>query len=176
MLQKTGDSDLAAMIAHELGHRIGLSNSLSSTCNSIMRLADRQQDGTYKMGHRITANDVRHVYYNFRYDMRQFCTDTDDKKNFLDEDENVSPTCYDMDGDGATNCQGDCDDYDPSLTYDCHYYDPDPYSPPGGGDPCYREYECTDYWTCVDGECEYEGRSCGWTSYCRCGYNTYCSY
>lgn len=174
--QQLTPEELAAVIAHEIAHPYGLGNAYinGSGCEratTIMRgvTADRGRPAVME----VQERDVYQM--NVFWSMRETCCANAEGRQTIGED-----GCSDGDGDGVSVCDGDCDDFDPSLTYDCRYYDPEPYYPPDGGSACHQEYQCTDFWVCGEDangyNCEYNGSECEWTSYCRCGYNTYCSY
>jgi len=64
MLTKMSPSDLGGLFAHELGHRIGLSNK--NCAGTIMQRADEQPDGTFKMRQAtVGAQDVHMSRINY---------------------------------------------------------------------------------------------------------------
>jgi hypothetical protein len=178
--QQLTEEELAAVIAHEIAHPYGLGNAYRSgsgceRATTIMRgaTADRGRPAVLD----VQERDVYQM--NVFWNSRQACCANAEGRQTIEED-----PCLDGDADGVSVCDGDCDDFDPSLTYDCSYYSPEPGPTPGGGGgggSCYREYECTEYWTCGEDAygygCEYQGVECGQTGYCQCGgYYTYCPY
>ncbi|MGH9901015.1 MAG: hypothetical protein ACRD68_04150, partial [Pyrinomonadaceae bacterium] len=154
---------VAARIAHELGHRIGLSNAVSSCgLQSIMSDGTTSETGV-RASINITANDVRASNRNFDPNTRGQCTslggtgrtgeacqDNDnDGFNTCNGDQNDADpnvTCIDSDADGICGTR-DCDDFNPSVAFDadgdgycypddCNDYDPNTYP---GADICNTE-------------------------------------
>ena len=103
----------------------------------------------------VQPNDVAQVNRQNNPATRPACTSQTTPSNAS------SMVCEDNDADGVTACDGDCDDFDASRSYDCYYYDP---SPQGG---CYYRYQCSDYYECRYNEesgsyydCRYIGSGC----------------
>lgn|GEM_PF-4802383 len=141
---------LAAVVAHEFGHDRGLADAYkqSSGCQNADTIMG--DNGKYK---KVEQRDVYQMNKNFN-DRGQCCAATLNNPH--------AQVCLDQDADGVTTCDGDCDDSDPSITYDCYYYDPEPQ---GGG--CYNRYQCYDYYECNYHEetgsyynCRYIGSAC----------------
>lgn len=146
---------VAAVIAHEMGHDRGLADAytVSSGCNNATSIMG--DNGKYKT---VEQRDVYQMNKNYN-DRSQCCAATISQPH--------AQVCLDQDADGVTDCDGDCDDNDPSITYDCYYSDPN--SSPT--QYCYNEYTCYDYYNCADygdhTDCQYMGTDCYWDgNYC----------
>lgn len=100
---------LSAVIAHELAHGRGLGNAYEqgSGCANADTIMGSSNNHT-----EVRDRDVYQM--NKNYDSQAQCCG--DASNDPGADVNA---CVDGDGDGVTTCDGDCNDYDPSLTYDC---------------------------------------------------------
>jgi hypothetical protein len=130
MLYRMDMDDLQALVAHELGHRVGLGNNIDvgdcSTAASIMHrlLEDPNRPGPPSMiimagGYKVvTASDVAQSNRWFQ-NRSENCTLNDPR---------VNGDCWDNDQDGVTNCDGDCNDSNAGLIYDC--------TGGGGGSEC----------------------------------------
>ncbi len=150
-----GSGNLEAILEHELGHRLGLADATGTVAcggsTSIMR--GHQPGNCTQVVQNIQPSDVAQVNRNADPNTRSSCTGTAPPTAFVQEE--PGPECPDNDFDGVTTCAGDCDDFDPSYTYDCSYYQ---YQYP----ECYARYEVTDYYYCTSnngGEtwsCRYE--------------------
>lgn len=82
------------------------------------------QSGTLVMTQAtVSAQDVRMSRVNYSAAMRATFSKLDAQINYLDSEGDAGGSCRDVDGDGVTDCAGDCDDYNFSHSYDC-----------GGGD------------------------------------------
>jgi hypothetical protein len=156
-------------IAHEVGHAIGVKNT--TNCASIMQGANTNGTRPYN---NVTSRDVDMVNKQFNSATRGGCLGSifDAPGTEADSGEN---TCVDMDNDGWTVCDGDCNDNDASLAFNCQingctdndgdgwcsnedcddydsgvqtcntYYDPYPYYNPPSYQ-CYAYYLVTDYY------------------------------
>lgn len=122
MLYRMNMADLQALIAHEIGHRLGLANSenggpgCSTTGPTIMRESreDPARPGPPSMvimdGRIITASDVVQVNRFFQ-NRDQNCTITNTALTGSD--------CTDYDEDDVSTCDGDCNDLDPNSATNC---------------------------------------------------------
>jgi hypothetical protein len=125
---------LSAVIAHELAHGRGLGNAYEqgSGCANADTIMGSNNNHT-----EVRDRDVYQM--NKNYDSQaQCCGDVTN-----DPGASVN-ACVDGDGDGVTTCDGDCNDYDPSLTYDCS----------GGGGGCeigWCDNGCV--WSCATSSC-----------------------
>jgi hypothetical protein len=163
-------------IAHETGHAIGLRetrfNATTNAWNCVSIMAGANATGTRDYNN-VTARDVDNVNKQFNPATRSNCTATiAGQVTEVDKGDN---TCVDMDGDGWTVCDGDCNDNDPNLVSNCQtngctdmdgdgwcndtdcddfdsavqscntYYDPYPYYNPPSYQ-CYAYYRVTDYY------------------------------
>jgi hypothetical protein len=138
-------NDLTGRVAHELGHRLGLTHA-TQNCPSVMRVSN--VDGTRAAGtNNVGPTDVLQVNNNLRDDKRPGCNGS--LSNTSDEDDEAGGDSggggcesIDADGDGFNSCV-DCNDnhYDPSNNCD-------PSDGGGGGCTscdCYYEYGYIDY-------------------------------
>lgn len=154
--QNLDDEELCLLLQHELGHSIGLDDD--DRCYTIMGPA--VNDGSCRssaMARAIQAQDVESVRQHFAN--YRGCTGT------LSDSVVSRSNCADNDSDGVTTCDGDCDDFDYSNTYDCYYFDPQPtYPPQEPPRQCYREYRCYDYYVCTEyggqTDCSYDSTEC----------------
>ena len=109
-----GDPDVfSAAVAHELGHDRGLGNAYqpASGCSGADSIMNN--NGTYK---NVRDRDVFQMNTNFNDSTRgQCCGD------HVGNDPGATTLCYDEDYDGVTTCAGDCNDYDPWMTYSCQF-------------------------------------------------------
>ncbi|HYE13446.1 MAG TPA: hypothetical protein VD968_03280 [Pyrinomonadaceae bacterium] len=137
--------NLEAILKHEFGHRFGLANAVGSaacgTSTSIMR--GHAPGGCTMVVQEIQPSDVAQVRRNFDPSTRPTCTEPGGAASPMQEE--TGPSCPDNDFDGVTTCDGDCDDFDPSYTYDCYY---NYYQYP----ECYARYEVTDYYYCTSSD------------------------
>ena len=168
---------IAALVAHELGHRIGLANAGPNTrcpkANTIMRGYNSQTRCQVVVN--VQPRDVFMSNRNFDPNpdtgRDTFCTALGDSGSVdTENDEHKDDEyCLDDDEDGVSTCEGDCDDYDAGYSFDCPYfYDPEPdysyYYPYR----CYHYYDCYDRYTCSEAEgvegggrtCRYQGTDC----------------
>jgi hypothetical protein len=147
--------NLEAILEHEIGHRLGLAEATNTAnCGSNNTIMNGHYPGGCTMLHPdIQPSDVAQVNRNSDPSTRPSCTGTAPATAFIPDEQ--GPSCPDNDFDGVTTCDGDCDDFDPSYTYDCYYYG---YQYP----ECYDRYMVTDYYYCTSnngGEswsCRYE--------------------
>jgi hypothetical protein len=103
---------ISSRSAHEMGHGIGLDNVSSSFCTSIMNSAVAGSSCSQNATTTIQPSDVASSNQNANDATRSSCSSTDP---------NSPPqgggggggggeTCHDNDGDGYTDCAGDCND------------------------------------------------------------------
>lgn len=120
-------------IAHELGHPLNVTNA--DGCDSSFTIMGGYNPMTgFRYNNTIFARDVDAAQRNALN--RPTCT-----MSYLDDRGDEPPECSEMDfdEDGMTGCDGDCNDLDPFVTFECN---------PGGGPTCtFQTYE--DPW--VDG-------------------------
>jgi len=173
-------------VAHEMGHAIGLKNvgynTTTNAWNCVSIMAGANNNGTRDYNN-IPATDVDKVNKQFDASTRPNCTSTMAAPTTeVDKGDN---NCVDMDGDGWTVCDGDCNDNDPNLVSNCQtygctdidgdgwcndtdcddydssvqscntYYDPQPYYNPPSYQ-CYAYYRFTDYY-------QYSGEGNTWS-------------
>lgn len=143
-----GAEDMAAMMAHEIGHRIGLAHS--SECNgSIMMGSVTHSDGTISAAHSyIESWDVYTSNRQFNYNTRSECTATDDLKDEPFDDQAQIESGGDGGSGGGDSGGGSGSTCFPQYVESCGYNDScsmyDEYSGTcyGGGG-----YDwCTGYW------------------------------
>ena len=155
-------------VAHEIGHGIGLENT--EGCISIMTPPNANGTRNYN---NVTTRDVDMVNKQFNDSTRPNCASS--INNPVENEDRGENNCVDMDGDGWTVCDGDCNDSDPNLIFNCQpvgctdidgdgwcndtdcddydasvqscntYYDPYPYYNPPSYQ-CYAYYSVTDYY------------------------------
>jgi hypothetical protein len=129
---------IAGIITHELGHPLGLANSLDRTATPNVSVMQGYQGDCVAVTSSPRPNDVAQV--NRHSTLRDTCTQSQGgTTNIEDEFEGA---CEDRDGDGWSTCDGDCDDYDPynscsQPTYTYSY--------------CYSNYLVTDHYISWDG-------------------------
>jgi hypothetical protein len=151
LLDRMNDTNLAAVVAHELAHRIGLADTQCG--GTLMQNIQPQADGSLTMPQTtVSAQDVFHSRVNYSVGTRGTCTKLDAKMNYLDAEGAAGASCTDNDNDGVSTCDGDCDDYNPSLNWDC--------SGGGGGGNCtiselgeIGNYTCDHCWDNWDNDC-----------------------
>jgi hypothetical protein len=111
--QNLSDRELCLLIAHELGHSLGLDDNL--TCPTIMGGAQDGQCNSSPLAQAIQPTDVDRV--NQHFSAQATCTSGNTTPPPR------APACTDIDGDGygeGAGCLGpDCDDYEPQLTTNC---------------------------------------------------------
>jgi hypothetical protein len=172
---ETAASD-CGRVSHEIGHGIGLKNtpfnSATNAWNCVSIMAGANANGT-RAYNNVTTRDVDMVNKQFNASTRGGCTGS-----ILDApgtEGHEGTTCVDMDDDGWSVCDGDCNDNDASLAFNCStngctdadgdgwcntedcndydasvqscttYYDPYPYYQPPSYQ-CYDYYRVTDYY------------------------------
>jgi hypothetical protein len=94
---------------HEFGH--GMNAAETSHCVSIMTGVNAA-DGT-RVDNTVQARDVDAVQRN-AFNRARNCNETGPMVRMEQAND-----CFDMDNDGLTTCNGDCDDNDPSRTFNC---------------------------------------------------------
>jgi hypothetical protein len=152
-----------AIIAHEIGHRLGLADARQGgTCGSASTIMRGATTSCQAASQSISSNDVRQVR---RGDYQQStCTQSQPQTAVIqeecldmdgdnvttcagdcnDDDASVITTYADGDGDGVSTCDGDCNDNDPTKTYNCS----------GGGIGCWG-LACPSgcVWSCEAADC-----------------------
>jgi len=111
---------LAAVIAHEVGHPLGLGNAYENGtgCQNAITIMNSLVSVTNPVP-RFTTVEARDVYQmnkQFNPATRGQCCADVNGSNTVD----ITPgDCQDNDGDSITTCDGDCDDYDITKAFDC---------------------------------------------------------
>lgn len=113
--------DLAAVMAHEIGHLFGLADKYGTTgCHTVLNQGN-SSDGR-PLTKRVQANDVQMVNKQFSEETRQQCTRVRPTTMTFEVEPSPTPTptpnnCVDQDGDGVCAFQ-DCDDNNGFARFD----------------------------------------------------------
>lgn len=129
-------NDYEQLVAHEVGHPLGLLDTYTGTENS--RGISIMDGRSYHLRDRILTDCDRQTVAQVYPKPTPTLTPT--------------PACYDADADGW--CSGvDCNDYNPDETDNCAGpYHHEPYFE-GPEWNCYNVYRLMTTYTCVDGRC-----------------------